>query len=85
MEKFFGEFYSPQELVNLAETLQKPPLITTVRVNTIKCSKELAKKLLQDHFRSVNESFTVQENEDFPDVLQIEAIGPKYFEPYSKG
>ena len=85
MENFLGEFFSKQELFDLVDIISKPPLLTTLRVNTIKCSRERARLLLQNHFFNLNEPFLVQENDDFNDVLQIRAIGPNDVEPSTKG
>ena len=85
MEKFLGQYYSSEELKSLKKILQTPPLYTTVRVNTLKCKKEEAKILLSEHFKSNQESFVIEENPDFPDVLMIRAIGPYQVEPASKG
>ena len=85
MEKFLGRYYSLEELKSLEEILQKPPLYTTIRVNTLKCTKEGVKNLLSDHFKSKQEPFIVEENYDFPDVLTIKALGPNHVEPATKG
>ena len=41
--------------------------------------------MLCDHFKSVNESFLVEANEDFPDVLMIKANGPNQVSSVAKG
>ena len=85
MEKYLGEYYSTEELEDLKEILKSPPLYTTVRVNTLKCTKAEAKSLLLEHFKNVKEPFQVEENSDFDDVLMIKAIGPNEVHPSDKG
>ncbi len=85
MEKFLCEYYSTEDLESFKEIIKTPPLYTTLRVNTLKISKYEAKIILSEHFKSVQEPFIVEENEDFPDVLMIKAIGPNRVEPVSKG
>lgn len=85
MEKFLGQYYTLEELHSLTEILRKPPLYTTIRVNTLKCTKEGAREMLSNYFEAQKESFTIEENPDFPDVLVIKAIGPNHVEPSAKG
>lgn len=85
MEKFLGQYYSSEELKSLEEILQKPPLYTTIRVNTLKCTKGEAKHMLSNYFKSNEESFLIEENHDFPDILMIKALGPNHVEPAAKG
>ena len=85
MEKFLGEYYSEEELKDLEEILKLPPLYTTIRVNTLRCTKYDAKSLLLEYFKTINEPFQVEENTDFEDVLMIKAIGPNEFKPSEKG
>lgn len=85
MEKILGRYYSFEELASLEEILQKPPLYTTIRVNTLKCTKEGVKNLLLEHFKSKQEPFIVEENHNFPDVLTIKALGPYHVESATKG
>ena len=65
--------------------LGNPPLYTSLRINTLKCTKAEALLMLCDHFKSVNESFLVEANEDFPDVLMIKANGPNQVSSVAKG
>lgn len=85
MEKFLGQYYSPKELEDLETILKTPPAYTTVRINTLKCSKAEAKIMLSDHFHKTGEPFVIEENPDFPDVLMIKAIGPNIVEAVAKG
>lgn len=85
MEKFLGHYYSSEELKDLESILKTPPLYTTIRVNTLKCSKSEAKTMLSDYFVKNGETFLVEENPDFPDVLMIKAIGPNPVQPVTKG
>lgn len=85
MEKLLGQYYSSEELKSLEEILQKPPLYTTIRVNILKCTKEDVKIMLENHFKSNQEAFIIEENYDFPDVLMIKALGPNNVEPAAKG
>lgn len=85
MEKFLGQYYSFEQLKSLEQILQKPPLYTTIRANTLKCTKEDVKNMLESHFKSKKEAFIIEENEDFHDVLMIKALGPNSVEPAAKG
>lgn len=85
MEKFLGLYYSKEDLRILEDILKSPPLLTTLRVNRLKCTKYEAKEMLCNHFKFVNEPFLVEENEDFPDVLIVKSIGPNVVTPVTKG
>lgn len=85
MENFLGEYYSKDDLNELAEILKLPPLYTTLRVNTLKSTKEDVKAMLFDYFETINDPFEIEENLDFHDVLMIKAIGPNVVNPSDKG
>lgn len=85
MEKVLSEYYSLEDLESLKAILRTAPLYTVLRVNTLKCSKDEAKLLLSNHFISAKEPFIVEENEDFPEILMIKAIGPNHVSPAAKG
>lgn len=85
MEKCLGEYYNVDELIELEKILRQPPIYTTIRVNTLKCDKEEASLMLKNHFMSRNESFIIEEHDDFSEVLMIKAIGPNEVEPSVKG
>lgn len=85
MEKVLGEYYSRNDLRDLEDVLKSPPLYTTIRVNTLKCTKAEVKSLLSEHFRVIGEPFQVEENSDFDDVLLVKSIGPNEVKPSDKG
>ena len=85
MENFLRSYYSLEELKHLNEIIESPPLCSTIRVNTLKISRDVAKKILQDHFLSCREMFKVEEHPDFPDVLIVPALGPNFVKPAEKG
>lgn len=74
LRTFLKEFYSENDLDSFFQILPTAPKMTTVRVNTLKCTREEAKKLLESYFAANNESFTVLESEDFSDLLLIPSI-----------
>ena len=41
--------------------------------------------MLSDYLKSKKETFIIEENTDFPDVLMIKARGPNQVEPVAKG
>lgn len=74
LRTFLQQFYSENDLDSFFQILPTAPKMTTIRVNTLKCSRQEAKKLLEAHFAATNEPFTVLESEDFDDLLLIPSI-----------
>jgi hypothetical protein len=85
MENILSNWYSPHDLDCLSELVDKPPLYTTIRVNTLKCTRENARNLICEYFESRGEPFVVEDSVDFEDVLMIKAIGPCVVIPAAKG
>ena len=53
LQRLFGTSYSDKALENFIESLRHPPLTTTLRVNTLKCTREKAKEDLEEYFKQV--------------------------------
>jgi Predicted RNA-binding protein (contains PUA domain) len=68
MEDYLLQKYSAEGL----EILKTPPLLSTIRINTLKISKTEAYEYLQSLFNSLE----IHSNPSMPDVFFISSLGP---------